>query len=140
MGIFHDEEFFEEPLFDGGVVEVPNSVLLSSLDAQTIAETYGVLVEDVMAARQELFAQAGAAQPAPSGHWFRQRGGREVRAGDRLVVRGAAVSSFVRDVGFLAGVRIRSRGRKGRHEECFKRGRNVGEPGSSALRRRHCSR
>ena len=69
MGIFRDDEFFQDEFFDdGGVVEVPNSVLLSSLDAETIAETYGVSVEDVFVARQELFAQA-APSASPSGRW-----------------------------------------------------------------------
>ena len=51
MSIFYEpgtglvpEEFF----VDGGVVEIPHSVLLSSLDAETIAETYGVAVEDIL--------------------------------------------------------------------------------------------
>lgn len=71
MSIFYDSDdggFFDE----GGIVEVPHSVLLSSLDAEIVAETYGVAVEDILMARQELFAQSQQQQqmpPQPAGYW-----------------------------------------------------------------------
>ena len=70
MSIFYEpgtgiipEGFFD----DGDMVEIPHSVLWSSLDAETIADTYGVAVEDVLMARQELFAQQPDYYPQASG-------------------------------------------------------------------------
>ena len=81
MSIFYEPETVPEEFLDGGIVEIPHSVLLSSLDAETIAQTYGVLASDVLIARQELFAQTQQQGPqrypidpgygVPAGYWTR---------------------------------------------------------------------